>query len=65
MNKTHGSRKQDIERHIIIALFKGDIKRAIDIAQKYNIYSHRISRTNSLDAEIALHLTIKELAIVR
>ena len=37
MNKTHGSRKQDIERHIIIALFKGDIKRAIDIAQKYNI----------------------------
>ena len=28
-------------------------------------YSDRIGRANSLDAEIALHLTIKELAIVR
>jgi hypothetical protein len=27
-------------------------------------YGHRIRRANSLDAEIALHLTIKELAIV-
>ncbi|MBO7731005.1 MAG: hypothetical protein J6S67_00580 [Methanobrevibacter sp.] len=37
MNKTHGSRKRDIEMFIKIELFKGNIKRAVDIAERYNI----------------------------
>lgn len=41
MNKTHGSRKQDIEMHIKVAILKEDIKKAIDIAEKYGISPKR------------------------
>lgn len=37
MNKTHSSRKQEIEMFIKIELLKGNIKKAIDICEKYNI----------------------------
>lgn len=37
MNRTHGSRKRDIETFIKIEILKGDIKKAIDIAERYNI----------------------------
>lgn len=37
MNKTHGSRKRDIEMFIKIELLKGDIKKAIDIAEHHHI----------------------------
>lgn len=39
MNKTHGSRKQDIEMFIKMEIMKGDIKRAIDLCERYNISS--------------------------
>lgn len=44
MNKTHGSRKQDVEMFVKIAIFKGDIKKAIDICEKYNISSKRFGQ---------------------
>lgn len=44
MNKTHGSRKQDIEMYIKMAIIKGDIKKAIDICEKYNISSKRFGK---------------------
>lgn len=37
MNKTHGSRKRDIETFIKIEILKGNIKRAIDISEQYKI----------------------------
>lgn len=37
MNKTHGSRKLDIEMFIKVELLKGNIKKAIDIAERYHI----------------------------
>lgn len=41
MNKTHGSRKQDIEMHIKMQIMLGNIRRAIEICQKYSISSKR------------------------
>ena len=44
MNKTHGSRKQDIEMFIKVEILKGDIKRAIDICERYGISSSRFGK---------------------
>lgn len=41
MNRTKGGRKQDIEMHIKIAILKGDIKRSIDLAEKYKVSPKR------------------------
>lgn len=37
MNKTHGSRKQDIEMIIKVEIVRGNIKRAIDLCERYGI----------------------------
>lgn len=44
MNKTHGSRKQDIEIYIKMEILKGNIKKAIDICEKYNVSSKRFGQ---------------------
>ena len=44
MNKTHGSRKQDIEMFINAEILKGDIKRAIYICERYGISSRRFGK---------------------
>lgn len=44
MNKTHGSRKRDIEMFVKIAILKGNIKRAIDLCEKYGITSKDFGR---------------------
>ena len=44
MNKTHGSRKQDIEMFVKIAIMDGNIKRAIDICVRYGISSKDFGR---------------------
>ena len=41
MNKTHGSRKQDIEMHIKIAILSNDIKKSIELCEKYSVSSKR------------------------
>ena len=44
MNKTHGSRKQDIETFIKVEILKGNIKRAIDICERHGISSRRFGK---------------------
>lgn len=44
MNKTHGSRKRDIEMFVKIEIVKGNIKRAIDICEKYGLSSKDFGR---------------------
>ncbi|MCI8632537.1 MAG: hypothetical protein HFE64_03510 [Lachnospiraceae bacterium] len=39
-----GSRKQDREMHIKIAILKGDIKRAIDLCERYGITPKRFGQ---------------------
>ena len=41
MNKTHSSRKREIEMHIKVAILQGNIKRSIDLAEQYNISAKR------------------------
>ena len=48
---------------VIAAVFNGH--NPIALTYRHPVaYGHRIGGANSLDAEIALHLTLKELAIV-
>ncbi len=44
MNKTHGSRKRDIEMFVKIEIVKGNIKRAIEICEKYGLSSKDFGR---------------------
>ena len=44
MNKTHGSRKRDIEMFVKIEIAKGNIKRAIDLCEMYGISSKDFGR---------------------
>lgn len=44
MNKTHGSRKQDIKMYIKIEIAKGDIKKAITLCERYGISSKDFGR---------------------
>lgn len=44
MNKTHGSRKRDIEMFVKIEIVKGDIKRAVDLCERYGISSKEFGR---------------------
>lgn len=44
MNKTHGSRKRDIEMFVKVAILKGEIKRAIDLCERYGISSNEFGR---------------------
>ena len=44
MNKTHSSRKQQIEMMIKMEIFAGHIKNAVDIAEKYNITPKRVGK---------------------
>lgn len=44
MNKTHGSRKRDIEMFVKIEIARGNIKRAIDICERYKISSKDFGR---------------------
>lgn len=44
MNKTHGSRKQDIELLVKIAILKGEIKKAVTICEKYEITPKRFAQ---------------------
>lgn len=39
MNRTHSSRKRDIEMFVKIAIAKGDIKKAIELCERYKISS--------------------------
>lgn len=39
MNKTHGSRKRDIEMFIKVEILRGNIKRAIELCEQYKISS--------------------------
>ena len=41
MNKTHGSRKQDIETFIKVEILTGNIKKAVSICEKYGISPNR------------------------
>lgn len=44
MNKTHGSRKRDIEMLIKVEILKGNIKRAVDLCERYGISSKDFGR---------------------
>ena len=44
MNKTHGSRKRDIEMFVKIEIVKGDIKRAVYHCERYGISSKEFGR---------------------
>ena len=44
MNKTHGSRKRDIEMFVKVEILKGNIKRAIDLCERYGISSNRFGK---------------------
>lgn len=44
MNKTHGSRKQDIEMFVKMAILKEDIKKAIGICEHYGIDNKRFGQ---------------------
>lgn len=44
MNKTHGSRKRDIEMFVKVEIFKGNIKKAIELCEKYGISSKDFGR---------------------
>ena len=44
MNKTHGSRKRDIEMLVKIEIARGNIKRAIEICERYKISSKDFGR---------------------
>lgn len=44
MNKTHGSRKRDIEMFVKIDIFRGNIKRAIEICERYGISSKEFGK---------------------
>ena len=37
MNKTHGSRKRDVEMFVKVEILRGNIKKAIDICEKYSL----------------------------
>lgn len=39
MNKTHSSRKRDIEMFIKVEILRGNIKRAIELCEQYKISS--------------------------
>lgn len=41
MNKTHGSRKQDIEMAIMIKIYNKDFKGAIALCERYNVSPKR------------------------
>ena len=41
MNKTHGSRKQDIEMDIMIKIYNKDLKGAISLCDRYNVSPKR------------------------
>lgn len=44
MNKTHGSRKQDIEMFIKVEIARGNIKRAIELCERYRISAKDFGR---------------------
>lgn len=44
MNKTHGSRKRDIEMLVKIEIARGNIKRAIDICERHKISTKDFGR---------------------
>ena len=44
MNKTHSSRKQDVEMFIKVEILRGNIKRAIDLCERYGISSKDFGR---------------------
>lgn len=44
MNKTHGSRKQDIEMFIKIAIADKNIKRAVELCERYGISPKRFGQ---------------------
>lgn len=44
MNKTHGSRKHDIEMLVKVEIARGSIKRAIEICERYKISSKDFGR---------------------
>lgn len=39
MNKTHGSRKRDIEMFIKLEILNGNIKKAVDLCKRYGVSS--------------------------
>ena len=41
MNKTRGSRKRDREMLVKIAILQGDIKRSIDLCERFGITTKR------------------------
>lgn len=41
MNKTHGSRKRDIETYIMIEIMRDNIKRSIDVAEMHGVSPKR------------------------
>lgn len=41
MNKTHGSRKRDLEMYVKIEIMMGNVKRSVDLAEKYGISPKR------------------------
>ena len=44
MNKTHGSRKQDVEMFIKVEISRGNIKRAIEVCERYGISAKDFGR---------------------
>lgn len=44
MNKTHGSRKRDIEMFIKVEILKGNVKRAVDLCERYGVSSKDFGR---------------------
>lgn len=50
MNKTHGSRKRDIEMFVKVALQKKDTERVKDLCERYKIDGKTLKR---LEMEVA------------
>ena len=44
VNKTHGSRKRDIDMFVKIEIFEGNIKRAIEICERYGVSSKEFGK---------------------
>lgn len=44
MNKTHGNRKRDVEMFIKVEILRGNIKRAIDLCERYSVSSKDFGR---------------------
>lgn len=44
MNKTHGSRKRDIEMFVKMAIAQGNIKKAVELCEGYGISPKRFGQ---------------------